>query len=196
MCLFLGIPAACLGWVPLDQPDTSWPSWASQMALHPNQPWYQSPWNWWSAAWLHGSAQHLQRNLMALSLIAALGYTARVPERTAWAWFFAWPITQLGMLGQPLHVYIGLSGVLHAGAALIALHQVTKSTTPSGQILGYALLGALIFKILMENPWQHTLIRPPGSDINVAPWAHVSGALSALLTHLFASVTNRPPSVK
>lgn len=185
-----------MGWVPLDQPVASWPSWAQQLALHPDRGLHQPAWAWWTAAWLHGSAQHLYRNLGALALIAAMGWSARVSVQSALIWFLAWPATQIGMLGQPLHTYIGLSGVLHAGVGVIALHQLGNSDTRSHRIMGYLLAAGLILKILMENPWQHALIKPPGSDINVAPWAHLSGALSAAFICLFASVTNRLPSVK
>ena len=43
------------------------------------------------------------------------------------AWACAWPLTQLGLLVRPdlLH-YGGLSGVLHAGAAIVALHLVWR----------------------------------------------------------------------
>lgn len=196
LCLALGLPAALMGWVPLDQPDATWPQWAQALALHPDQGWHQAAWSWWSAAWLHGSAQHLYRNLTALTLIATMGWIHRVPPQTALIWFLAWPLTQIGMIGQALHTYIGLSGVLHAGICAFALHQVTKQPITRKSLIGYLLLLGLILKILMENPWQYTLIKSPGSDINVAPWAHLSGALSAAAIGLFTSVTKRLPCVK
>lgn len=196
LSLTLGLPAALMGWVPLNQPDSTWPLWAQQLALHPDQGWRQAIGAWWGAAWLHGSAEHLYRNLVALSLIAAIGWHNRVPAQTTLVWFGAWPLTQIGMIGQPLHTYIGLSGVLHAGICAIALHQVTNQSTTRKPFIGYLLLLGLILKILMENPWQHALIKPPGSDINVAPWAHLSGTLSAAAICLFTSVTKRLPCVK
>jgi hypothetical protein len=43
------------------------------------------------------------------------------------AWVCAWPLTQLGLLMRPdLSHYGGLSGVLHAGAAIVALHLVWR----------------------------------------------------------------------
>lgn len=195
LSLALGLPAAILGWVPLDQP-AIWPEWARHLALHPDQSWHQTPWPWWGAVWLHGSTQHLYRNLAALILIALLGWRVRVSIQATLIWFLAWPLTQIGIIGQPLHIYIGLSGVLHAGACVIALHDVTNQSTKRKPLIGYLLLLGLILKILMENPWQHTLIKPPGSDINVAPWAHLSGTLSTALLYLFTSVTKRLPCVK
>lgn len=196
LSLILGVPAALMGWVPLDLPVSDWPAWARSLPLHPDQGWHQPVWALWSAAWLHGSALHLQRNLAALALIAALACSGGVSRQAVLVWFLAWPLTQLGILGQSLHTYIGLSGVLHAGACAIALHHVTKSEKRPQRIFGYLLLSGLILKILMENPWQHVLIKPPGSDINVAPWAHLTGALSAAVIYLFTSVTTVLPSVK
>ncbi|KGM41001.1 hypothetical protein JY96_15670 [Aquabacterium sp. NJ1] len=196
--LILGVPAALAGWVPLDLPSTQWPTWAQQWALHPDAGWHQAAWTFWSTAWLHGSSAHLLKNLIALGLLAILGISARMPWQAALAWLLAWPLTQIGMLHQPLHTYIGLSGVLHAGLTVVALHHLTHPIQMDRRqrILGLILLLGLIFKILMENPWQHTLIRPIGSDINVAPWAHLSGAAAGAVAYLFTSVTSRARSVK
>lgn len=196
--LILGLPAAIAGWVPLNQPSTQWPLWAQQWALHPDAGWHQPAWAFWTSAWLHGSSTHLSRNLMALALLTILGASARMPPRAALAWLLAWPLTQIGMLHQALHTYIGLSGVLHAGFTVVALHHLTHPIQMDRhqRILGLILLVGLIFKILMENPWQHALIRPAGSDINVAPWAHLSGAAAGAVVYLFTSVTTRALSVK
>lgn len=196
--LMLGVPAALAGWVPLAQPSTQWPMWAQQWALHPDAGWHQPAWAFWSSAWLHGSSAHLHKNLIALGLLAILGASARLPRHATLAWLLAWPLTQIGMLHQPLHTYIGLSGVLHAGFAVVALHQLTHPIQMDRhqRILGLILLVGLIFKILMENPWQHALIQPAGSDINVAPWAHLSGAAAGAVAYLFTSVTTWVLSVK
>lgn len=196
LSLALGLPALLLGWVPLGQPLSAWPAHTQTLALQPDAGWQQAAWTWWTAAWLHGSAQHLHKNLLALALMAALGWMARPPVHVSLAWALAWPLTQIGMLGQPLPVYIGLSGVLHAGVIILALNQVLATGNRRRQIMGALLLLTLILKILMENPWQHTLIRPPGSDINVAPWAHLSGATAGAFFYLVTSVTRLAPSVK
>ncbi len=196
LSLLLGVPAACLGWVPLSQADSQWPHWAQALALHPEQGWRQPVWTWWTAAWLHGSAQHLYRNLAALALIAAMGYSTRIPRQSVLVWLLAWPLTQIGMTGQALHTYIGMSGVLHAGICTIAIHQLIQTGERRSTLLGCALLAGLILKILMENPWQQVLIKPLGSDINVAPWSHLCGALSAALVYFLTSMTNRLSSVK
>lgn len=196
--LALGLPAALAGWVPLDQPSRQWPVWAQHWALHPDAGWRQPAWSFWTTAWLHGSSAHLSKNLAALTLLTLLGISTRLPRHAALAWLLAWPLTQAGMVGQALHTYIGLSGVLHAGFAIVALHQLTHPIQVGRhpKIMGWILLGGLIFKIFMENPWQHALIRPPGSDINVAPWAHLSGAAAGAVAYLFTSVTTRALTVK
>lgn len=196
--LILGVPAALAGWVPLNQPSTQWPLWAQQWALHPDAGWHQPFWTFWTSAWLHGSSAHLSKNLMALGLLAMLGASARLPRHTALVWLLAWPLTQIGMLHQALHTYIGLSGVLHAGFTVVALHHLTHPIQMDRhqKILGLILLVSLVFKILMENPWQHTLIQPISSDINVAPWAHLSGATAGAVAYLFTYVTKRALSVK
>lgn len=196
----LGLPAVLAGWVPLDQPHTSWPAWAQTMALHPDAGWHQPLRAWWAAAWLHGSPAHLQHNLLALAALAALGTVLRASPRAALAWFLAWPLTQAGMLAHhPLHTYIGLSGVLHAGAAILAwdgLLGIRKHPGRTPRIPAAILLIGVVLKILMENPWHYTLIRPAGSDINVAPWAHLSGAVAGTLMFLFTSVTALTVGVK
>lgn len=197
--LALGLPTLLAGWVPLDQAHTLWPGWAQLMALHPDAGWHQPLRAWWAAAWLHGSAAHWQHNLQALGLLTLLGAILRAPPRTALAWLLAWPLTHVGMLlHHPLHTYIGLSGVLHAGAAILAWHGLTVRKWPNlpTQLPAGILLATLILKILMENPWHNSLIRPAGSDINVAPWAHLSGVVAGSVMFLFTSVTALTANVK
>lgn len=191
LCAALALPAWHMGWVPLNQVDATWPAQAQAWALHPDAGMQQNAWAWWTTAWLHGSATHLSHNLLALGLIAVLGALSRMPPRAALAWAIAWPLTHLSLLAQPapLHTYIGLSGVLHAGVAVIAIQQVTAPRASPDKWVGRLLLLGLMGKILMENPWHHPLIRAAGSDINVAPWAHFGGALAGVFISLLISVT-------
>lgn len=137
---------------------------------------FSEPWRWWTAAWVHLSAKHLVANLVGAVLVAALGWAARVPPRAAWAWLMAWPLTQLGLLLQPgLQRYGGLSGVLHAGVAVAAVHLLMLPERQAHR-LGAAILAGLALKILLEGPWRGPLIHPPEWDIAVAPLAHLLGS--------------------
>jgi len=192
LCLLMALPAWWMGWVPLEQDSTHWPALAQAWAHHPDAGLAQPPWVWWSAAWLHGSALHLWRNLAGVLALAWLGWVAQVDGRCALIWGLSWPLTQLGMLGEPtLHTYIGLSGVLHGGVATVALHLVGGRNPALPRWTGWLLLGGLCAKVLMENPCGPALIQPLGSDITVAPWAHVSGSMSAVVLSLVSSVYRR-----
>ncbi len=194
LCLLLALPAAALGLQPvaLAQAVAQWPALPQALVLRPELGWHQPAWTWWTSAWLHGSTPHLLRNLAALVLLAALGGLLRPRAQAAAAWCLAWPLTQLGMLLEPaLSSYVGLSGVLHAGVVALALPAVLPPLRhPTGaepspglhpKWLAWALLSGVALKILMENPWQHTLVASSASAINVAPWAHLSGAAAGAL---------------
>ncbi|TDP88513.1 hypothetical protein EV672_101665 [Aquabacterium commune] len=218
LCLALALPTLLLnaalrtwlpqGSVPLDMAVTGWPPLAQALVMRPDAGLAQPVWVWWTTAWLHGSPPHLLRNLAGLALMAALGTLLRPSRPAALAGWLAWPLTQLGMLMQPsLGSYVGLSGVLHAGVTVLALHAaMAPSRQPMPRTLlhplprtlsplapsvtglrlgGLALLSALAAKILMENPWGQALVASTSSAINVAPWAHLSGcAAGALVTGL------------
>src|SRR5207237_1103424 len=82
---------------------------------------------------------------------------------------------QWGLLLQPqlLH-YGGLSGVLHAGVSIVAIHLVWRGA-PRERRIGVAILGVLLAKVIVEAPWAGPLRHPPGWDIAVAPLAHATG---------------------
>ncbi len=206
LCLALALPTLLLnaalrtwlpqGSVPLDMAVTGWPPLAQALVMRPDAGLSQPPWVWWSTAWLHGSTPHLLRNLAGLVLMAALGTLMRPSRQAALAGWLAWPLTQLGMLMEPsLSSYVGLSGVLHAGVAVLALHaamaplrqpvsQSLSQLAPSvaGLRIGaIALLLGLAVKVLMENPWSQALVASTSSAINVAPWAHLSGCAAGAL---------------
>jgi rhomboid family GlyGly-CTERM serine protease len=139
------------------------------------------PWRFWSAAWVHLSALHLQANLAGGALVLALGWAARVPPRAALAWALAWPLTHLGLLLMPeLTRYGGLSGVLHAGVAVAGVVLLRRATRAERR-LGAVVLAVLLLKLLLETPWRGPLAYPAGWDIAVAPLAHATGALSGAL---------------
>ena len=135
------------------------------------------PWRWWSGAWVHWSWGHLVANLAGTALIAALGARARADRADAWAWFVAWPVTQLGLWLQPaLQHYGGLSGVLHAGVVIAAIGLCQRESGPR-RAVGALILGGVALKIGLEQPWHAVLRHTPGWGIAIAPAAHLSGAL-------------------
>jgi rhomboid family GlyGly-CTERM serine protease len=143
-------------------------------------------WRWWSAAWVHYSRMHLVLNLAGAVLVAVLGIAAPVGRRAALAWLLAWPLTHLGLLLKPeLAHYGGLSGVLHAGVAVIAVELLCTGQPGRARWMGLVIAAALIAKVLSESPWGPPLRHPPQWDIAVAPLAHatglVAGALCALI---------------
>ena len=137
--------------------------------------WPGEPWRAFSAVFVHYSTLHLAGNAAGLALAAALGAAARAPSRLAWAWLAAWPLTQIGLLSQPalLH-YGGLSGVVHAGVAIVCVHLLFAGH----RVLGGAVLAGGVIKVLSETPWAAPLRYPPGWDIAIAPLAHATGLIA------------------
>lgn len=152
------------------------------------------PWRAWTAAGVHLSAMHLGANLVGALLVGALGVVADVPRRCAMAWFVAWPLTQFGLLARPdLAHYGGLSGVLHAGVAIAALHLIADGPHARRRI-GAAILAGLVAKVLFESPWGPAVVHPVGWDIGIAPFAHASGTLAGLACAAIAQVLGTPRS--
>ncbi len=152
---------------------------------------FSEPWRAWTAVAVHYSARHLGANLAGALLVGALGVVADVPGRAVWAWLAAWPLTQLGLLARPeLAHYGGLSGVLHAGVAVVTVHLLAAGPR-ARRLIAAAILAGLCLKVLSEAPWGPALTHPPGWDIAVAPLAHASGALAGLLCALLAIAVPR-----
>lgn len=147
----------------------------------------REPWRAWTAAWVHYSALHLLANVAGGLLVVAFGLAARVPRRSAIAWLVAWPLTQLGLVLRPdLAHYGGLSGVLHAGVAVVAVHLLVEGRGKRRWV-GAAVLVAVAIKIGTESPWGPALRAPTGWDIQVAPFAHLTGFVAGLVAGLMAA---------
>ena len=152
----------------------------------------RQPWRAWSAALVHLSSLHLAANLAGAALVGALGGVAQVPRRSVVAWLCAWPLTQLALLARPdLDHYAGLSGVLHAGVAVVAVHLIATARGLR-QAIGLALLAALSLKVAGETPWAaEVLRRPEGWDIAIAPFAHASGLAAGVIASAIAEAAAR-----
>jgi rhomboid family GlyGly-CTERM serine protease len=142
---------------------------------------WSQPWRAWTAAGMHLSLRHLLMNLAGCALIGLLGGRAPLLPRDALAWCLAWPLCQWGLLLRPdLAHYAGLSGVLHAGAAIIAW-RLLRSGQGRHQAVGGLLAAGLVFKLWTEQPFGAVVQDVPGWDFALAPWSHLSGVLAGLL---------------
>ncbi len=178
LTLLLALLAVAGRWLPASAID-----WQPALAL-------REPWRALSAVAVHYSGLHLAANLAGAALVGALGVVARVPRAIVLAWAAAWPLTQFGLLMRPdlLH-YGGLSGVLHAGVAAAALWLVARERGRR-QLIGAAILAALLVKLLGESPWGPALQLREGWNIAIAPFAHASGVLAGLLCARIALIVD------
>lgn len=148
------------------------------------------PWRLLTAAFVHWSPLHLGANLAGVAVLAFFGHRARLPARAALAWGLAWPLTHAALWLQPaLAHYGGLSGVLHAGVAVAAVHLLAARGRP--RAVGAAVLAGLAVKLLLERPWAGPLAHPPGWDIAVAPLAHAAGAVAGVTAGAVSAWTMR-----
>jgi rhomboid family GlyGly-CTERM serine protease len=152
----------------------------------------REPWRALSAVAVHYSALHLAANLAGLALVLALGVAAHVPRASATAWAAAIPLTQIGLALRPdLQHYGGLSGALHAGAAVVAVHLVLDTGPGPRRWIGVGLLIGLVAKVVDEAPWGPALRHPAGWDIATAPFAHASGLVAGLVCASMAVAMRR-----
>lgn len=152
------------------------------------------PWRAFSAAFVHWSGQHLLANLAGCAVLAFVGAAARLPRRAALAWLIAWPLTQIGLLMRPdlLH-FGGLSGVLHAGVAVLVVELLRRSGRD--RRIGAAIAIGLLIKLLLEQPLGAPLRQVAGWDIAIAPFSHLSGAVAGALCALAVGWAPRRPGI-
>lgn len=136
------------------------------------------PWRAITAVAVHYSREHLVANLLAVALTALFGFVARLPARMAVAWLAAWPLTHVGLLVKPeLAHYGGLSGVVHAGVAVV-ITWLLLTGTRAQRLVTLAVLTGLCGKLVSEAPWGPALRHTEGWNITTAPIAHTTGALA------------------
>ena len=154
---------------------TAWPAEALdwQPALAAAQPWRA-----FTAVAVQYSREHLLLNLLAVALAALFGLVAQLPARMAVAWLAAWPLTHLGLLVKPeLTHYGGLSGVVHAGVAVVIMWLLLTGTRAQ-RLVTLAVLTGFAGKLVSEAPWGPALRHAQGWSIATAPIAHTTGALA------------------
>lgn len=156
--------------------------------------WLHEPWRLLTPAAVHWTPQHLAMNLVGAAALALLGWRAALGTHAVAAWALAWPLTHAGLLLQPglLH-YAGLSGVLHAAAAIAACTLLARRTERRDRWVGGLLSAGLLVKLLTEQPWGPATPRVEGYDFALAPLAHASGALAGLLAWVLVGRERRTP---
>lgn len=138
------------------------------------------PWRAVTAAFVHWTPLHLAANAAGCAVLALLGWRAGLGRREALAGLLALPLTQLGLLLRPeLQRYGGLSGELHALAAIAALALLTRPDRE--RLIGAGIAAGLVAKLVLEAPLGPVLRATPGFDFPVAPLAHLSGAVAGLV---------------
>jgi rhomboid family GlyGly-CTERM serine protease len=139
---------------------------------------FSQPWRALTPVGVHYSLNHLVGNLAGIALAGVFGVAALVPTRMAWAWLAAWPLTHLGLLVRPeLAHYGGLSGVVHAGVAIVIVYVLVTGNRKQ-RLVGAAVFTGFVAKLLSESPWGEVLRHPAGWDIAVAPVVHATGAIA------------------
>lgn len=155
-------------------------SWLHQLDWEGSQARLQ-PWRIFTSAWVHWSPQHLVMNVAGAAGVGALGVAAALPRAAALAWFLAWPLGQLLMgLAAPMPAHVaGLSGVLHAGAAVAAVWLLVTRHGPP-RMMGVLLALSLVAKLV----WETAAGPQPIAGGNALTWppTHIAGSLAGAIT--------------
>lgn len=138
-----------------------------------------TPWTWWSSAWVHLNTAHLISNQIALGMLAGLAWIVRPSRRSTWVWLLCWPLLQLSLLLWPQIGYaVGLTGLLHAGAAILGVDMLLRRIhIPKARRWGGLLLLALLIKLALEQAWRQPVVWDAADDTAVVQALHLSGAV-------------------
>jgi len=140
--------------------------------------WTAQPWTLWTSAWVHLNTPQLIFNQIALGAL------------TAFAWvLLAWPLGQLSLLWWPQIGYaVGLSGLLHAGVAVLAVQLLRRRIPiPKAKRWGGLLALVLLGKLLLERGWAYPVVWDGANDMSVVQAGHLSAAAWGLLLGLAAT---------
>ena len=178
LCAVHGVASMLLWWAGPDLVDAL--TWQAM-------DWQGQAWTVWTTAWVHTNTPHLIGNQMALGVMAALAWVIHPPRLCTLAWLLAWPLTTVTLLWWPQIGYaVGLSGVLHAGAAVLAVHLLFKRmAVPKARRWGGLLALAVLGKLLLEQGWAQPVVWNPGNEMSVVRAAHLAGAAWGMLLGLF-----------
>jgi len=174
------------------------PAWASvclnagiQYHWLARQPWiwradlgWSSFWTLWTAPLVSITPFHSLGNLLALAAVGVLGYAVAARPREVLALLIAWPLATLGLLLWPaLQWYAGLSGLVHAAAAIVAWRALTQRDTRG---MGALLAAGLLIKLLSERGWAIPAAFDSNWGFNVVYAAHLSGTVTGLAAAMAA----------
>jgi len=164
--------------------------------------WTAQPWTLWSSAWVHLNTPQLILNQFSLGALTAVAWVLRPPLSATLAWLLAWPLAQACL---PLWPHIGyaagLSGVLHAGVAVLALVLLARCiAVPKARRWGALLASALLAKLLMEQAWANPVVWNSASDVSVVQalhltavaWGLLLGAVAVLYERGHLAIASRP----
>lgn len=160
--------------------------------------WLSQPWTLWTSSWVHLNTPHLIGNQVALGALAALGWVVRPTLACGVAWLLAWPLLQLSLLLWPQIGYaVGLSGVLHAGAAVMSVQLLLKRiAVPKARRWGGLLALGLLVKLWLESAWAYPVVWDGGNDMSVVQAAHLAGVLWGALFGLALGRRVRAPHAR
>ncbi|MBL0918872.1 MAG: hypothetical protein IBJ14_09220 [Hydrogenophaga sp.] len=157
--------------------------------------WPSHAWTLWTSAWVHLNTPHLIGNQLALGALTATGWMRRPPLSAALAWALSWPLLQASLILWPQVGHaVGLSGLLHAGVAVLGLHLLMGAAPRGARPWGATLLGGLLFKVMLERGWYHPVVLNADTDLPVVQAAHLTGVVwGVLLGALSAFWARRAP---
>ena len=162
--------------------------------------WWQHPWTLWTTPWVHINTPHLIGNQLAVGALAAMAWLVRPNAVASVAWLLAWPtLTLLLPLWPHIGYAVGLSGLIHAAVAVVAVHLLLcqDKWVPNSRRWGGLLAFGLCAKLGLEQGWHWPVVWSSSADMSVVQAAHLTGAVagavfSTALTLLWHHVVGLP----
>lgn len=160
--------------------------WAGESALATltwqSDRWQEQPWTLWTSAWVHRNTPHLIVNQVALGVITGLAWVLRPSRLATLAWVLAWPLSQVSLLLWPqIGHAVGLSGLLHAAATLMAVELLLKRVpVEKARRWGLMLAAGLAVKLLVAQAWHYPVSWDNSNEISVVLAADLTGVIWAL----------------
>ena len=129
---------------------------------------------------------------LALGALAMLGASVDAGRADSQALLLSVPLGTLMLALFPqVPAFWGLSGVVHAGAAVLALRALGAPTT---RWLGLWLAGGLMVKLALEHACEVPFAFDAGWAHNVVFAAHLTGAAAGLMAALMLNALTSPAS--